>query len=220
MHEISTSSSADDLIAAMRRFILDQAVERSDATIKRYEQTVQDVEVFIETVDVAPWLGVEIAAHLDDQRIRLGTNALVKALGIVSLVRVLPAFMAEPWLPPAGPQRRTHRVVARHVLKFLRLQCMQRSCFRREDFIAFDKALGYSYSHDDDSATRWAEGESDLVSCTLTLGLRERLIDTLLDEVSKGQHASIEMAIAARLNPVPVTIWMAPDEASERTMGW
>lgn len=211
---------ADDLVAAMRGFILDQALGRTEATVARYEQVADELSVFIETVDVAPWLGRELATHLAAERERLGNNALLRALGLISLVRVLPAFLADPWLPSAGQQRRTHRVVVKHVSKFLRLQCMRQSCFRREDFVALDKSLRHSLSRDYGTTTRWAEGESDLITCTVTLALRERLIDALLDEVSHEQFESWGEAMAARLNPVPVTIWMEPDEAEDRALRW
>lgn len=220
MHDISPNSPADDLVAAMRGFILEQAAGRTETTVSRYERVAEDLAVFVETVDVGPWLGREIAAHLEAQRDRLGSSALLKALGLVSLVRVLPAFLGEPWLPPPGQQRRTHRVVTKHIAKFLRLQCVKESMYRRQDFVALDKALGHAYLLDYESSTRWAEGETDLVSCTVTLELRERLIDALLDEVGQERYASIEAAMAARLNPVPVTVWMEPDEAEARAMGW
>ncbi|MFI5428232.1 hypothetical protein [Aeromicrobium sp. UC242_57] len=68
--------------------------------------------------------------------------------------------------------------------------------------------------------TRWADSPAEFVTCTLTLDLRERLLDSLLDEVNEHQHESIEAAVAARLNPVPVTVWMDPDEAAHRSRGW
>lgn len=202
---------------AIRGFVLEQADGRKDETVRRYEQVAIDFEAFVDGVDVAPWLGPELAAHLEGQREAFGRTALVDVLGIVSLVRVLPAFLADPWRPTGTAERRTHRPVARHIVRFLRMRCQEQGCFRRDDFLVLNKVLGSLTYHE---TSRWAESDSDMVDCTVTLKLRERLLDTLLDEVTRDEYATIEAAMAARLNPVAITSWVTPDEAYAYRMGW
>lgn len=217
MEQYTASTSGEELSFALRGFIAEQADGKSDDTARRYEQVAIDFDAFMKSVDVTPWLGPEVANYLESQRQAYGRTALVDALGIVSLVRVMPAFLADPWRPAGTAERRTHRLVTRHIVKFLRVRCQEQGCFRREDFQVLNKAVGStSYEH----ATRWAEADSDLVDCTVTLKLRERLLDALLEEVTRDEFATIEAAMAARLNPVPITSWVTPDEAYAYRMGW
>jgi hypothetical protein len=209
--EIMTSSpttTAADLAADMRQFIIDQAGGRTPDTLERYVQVADDLAAFMDSVDVGPWLGVEIAAHLAAERQRIGPDAFLATLGLASLIRVLPAFAADPWLPPVGPRRRTHRTAIRRLTTFLRLRATQQGCFYRHDFARIDKALGSAYAHDHGRPVR----RGDKVTCTVTVELLDRLVDALLEQVTRGEHESLDEAVAARLNPVQVTYWEEPDQ--------
>ncbi len=191
----------------MRQFIIDQGDGRTAETQDRYRQVADDLARFLATVDVAPWLGVEMAAYLERQREHLGRDALLTSLGLMSLIRVLPAFVAAPWLPSVMAQRRTHRAAVRALMTFLRLRASLEDCFRREDFRVIDKALGTAYSSD---YTQPLTVQTGTVSCTVTLDLVEHLVDRLLEEVTDGRHDTLDQAVAARLNPVQVTVWREP----------
>ncbi|WP_159538815.1 hypothetical protein [Aeromicrobium sp. 9AM] len=213
---IATAPSAHDLALGMRQFIIDQAGGRTGETVERYVRAADDLEAFMNSVDVESWLGAEIAAHLDAERRRLGPGAFIVTLGLASLIRVLPAFLANPWLPPPGAQRRTHRSVVRRLKTRLRLEASQRGCLRREDFAAIERALGHAYSQD--YADRTA-GRAGMVTCTVTLDLVEHLVDRLLEGVTEGRYETLDEAISARLNPVQVTVWREPEEHWDHR-GW
>lgn len=206
-----------DLAAKMRQFIIDQGDGRTDETVQRYVLVADDLSRFLANVDVGPWLGTELAAYLDAQRRELGADALLYSLGLASFIRVLPAFLAAPWLPPPGAHRRTHRVVVRRLKTFLRLEASQRGCLHHADFQAIDKALGHSDSQDYADPTR---GRTGMVTCTVTLDLVEHLVDRMLEDVTGGSHESLDEAIAARLNPVQVTVWREPEERWDYRGGW
>lgn len=207
MQLVSTPPSTDDLAPAMRQFIIDQGEGRSDETRQRYVQVADDLELFLATVDVKPWLGGEIAEYLSQQRQRLGSEALLTSLGLVSLVRVLPAFLADPWLPGVGAQRRTHRSAVRALKTFLRLRATLEGCLRKEDFKSIEKSIGAGYYSDSRDPV---VGRTGTVTCTVTLHLVEHFLDQLLEEVSTDKHQTVDEAIAARLNPVQVTVWREP----------
>ncbi len=213
----ATPSSGQDLAAEMRQFVIDQSEGRNEETVQRYVQVADDLSSFTANVDVGPRLGAELAAHLATQRREVGDEALLSSLGLVSFIRVFPAFLAAPWLPPPGAQRRTHRAVARRLQTFLRLAASQRSCLQRDDFRAIDKAVGHAYSQDDAAPPLARTG---MVSCTVTLDLVEHLVDRLLEDVTDGRHESLDEAIAARLNPVQVTVWREPEDHGDYRGGW
>lgn len=203
-----TTPPTDDLAEAMRQFIVEQGDAYTDETALRYAQVARDLDSFIAAVDVTPWLGAELAEHLDRERARLGKDALVTSLGLMSFLRVLPAFVAAPWLPPPGAQRRTHRAAVRRLMTFLRQRASQEGCLRREDFQVLDKALGRAYAYDYESP---ATGRTGTVSCTVTLDLVQHLVDRLLEQITDGRYDTLDDAIAARINPVQVTEWRDPD---------
>lgn len=180
MH-LASAPPEDDFTAAMRQFIIDQGEGRTDETRERYAKVADDLTTFLAEVDVGPWLGPELAAHLDVQRERFGGGALMASLGLASFVRVLPAFVKEPWLPPPGAQRKTQRTVARRLLTFLRLRAQQAGCFRRDDFTLASKALGHYSAYDH----KPLPGRTGTVSCTVTLDLVEHFMDRLLEEVTE-----------------------------------
>jgi hypothetical protein len=201
--------SAHDFAAGMRQFIIDQGDARTDETAQRYVQVADDLSSFLGAVDVGPWLGAELAGYLDSQRHELGADALLSSLGLASFLRVLPAFLADPWLPPPGAQRRTHRVAVRRLKTFLRLEASQQGCLHRRDFEAIDKALGHADWRDRADPT---VGRTGTVTCTVTLDLVEHLVDRLLEDITDGRHETLDEAIAARLNPVQVTVWREPED--------
>lgn len=207
MQLVSSSAHQDDLIAAMRQFIIDQGEGRSPETQQRYRQVADDLVMFVGSVDVRPWLGQEIAAHLEQERQRLGSEALPTSLGLMSLIRVLPAFLADPWLPAPSQQRRTHRAAVRALKTFLRLRAALDDCLRKEDFQAIDKALRNAYYAD---SRHPLIGRTGTVRCAVTLDLVEHFVDRLLEEVAQGKHETLDEAVAARLNPVQVTVWREP----------
>jgi hypothetical protein len=79
--QVAAALPSEDLADAMRQFIIDQGEERTDETRQRYAKVADDLMVFLETVDVAPWLGPEIADHLEEQRRRDGRGALWEGWG-------------------------------------------------------------------------------------------------------------------------------------------
>lgn len=204
---VSTTPPPDDLAVAMRQFLIDQGEGRTPETQQRYVQVADDLALFLATVDVRPWLGAEMAAYLERQREHLGGDALLNSLGLMSFIRVLPAFVAAPWLPSVTAQRRTHRAAVRALKTFLRLRASLEDCFRKDDFRVVDKALGTAYSSD---YAQPLAGRKGTVSCTVTLDLVEHLVDRLLEEVTDGRHDTLDEAVAARLNPVQVTVWREP----------
>lgn len=217
MELVETTPPTGDLAQAMQQFILDQAEGRTEETRQRYAQVADDLVVFVASVDAEPWLGPELAAYLERERVRIGGDALLTSLGLASFIRILPAFLTAPWLPPPGATRRTRRTVVRRLMTFLRLRAHQQGCMRREDFKVISQAVGHGYSNDHaDPRT----GRTGTVTCSVTLHLIEHLVDRLLAEVEQGHHESLDEAIAARINPVQRTVWEEPGYSDEYRHGW
>ncbi|MFI5428231.1 hypothetical protein [Aeromicrobium sp. UC242_57] len=86
------ASRPDDVRSGLRAFILEQASGRTEQTIARYVQVADDFMTFLAEVDVTPWLGPELAAHLDAQRRQPTGHDFLATLGLMSLVRVLPSL--------------------------------------------------------------------------------------------------------------------------------
>lgn len=196
MNSTHQPTNAHELLQEMRAFIVEQASGRTPETQDRYHAVADTFAEFLVGVDVGPWLGPQIGEYFDGERQRLGDEAFLITLGLSSLIRVLPAFVAEPWLPPPGAQRRTHRAVVRCLIKFIRIKAMEQGCFRSGDFRMLDRALGRAYQLDHD--TRWRD--TTMVACAVTIELREHLVDVLLDEVTQGRYATFDEAVAASLN--------------------
>lgn len=216
MHDTITPAS-DDLVTAMRQFILDQAESRTDETRQRYVQVADDLEAFIAGVDVTPWLGAELATHLERERVTSG-GTLLTTLGLVSFLRVLPGFLEDPWLAPPGVQRRAQRAVVRYLMTFLRMRAKQEGHACRDDFAKIDHALRRAHHYPSDHPVVNRDGK---VACSVTLDLVEHLVDRMLEEIGEGRFETLEEAIEARINPVQVTVWTDPGYDSERgRYGW
>lgn len=198
MNSTQHVSAGQELLGQMRDFILEQATGRTPETLSRYAKVADDLAEFVAGVDVTPWLGPQIGMYFDRERQRLGDDALLTVLGLSSLIRVFPAFTAEPWLPPPGAQRRTHRAAVRCLIKFIRIKAMEQGCFRSGDFRMLDRALGRAYQLDYDHVIRWRDTAK--VECAVTVELGENLVDVLLDEVTQGKYATFDEAVGARLN--------------------
>ena len=197
---VPDSGLPKDPESAIREFIAGEAAKLTPPTAARYGVVAETLFDFLDTVDVRNRLGPEIARHLGGERQRLGSGAFLATLGVVSLVRVLPDFLEDPWLPPKGAQRRSHRVVVERLLVFLRRRGLVDSAALREDFrrvrVAIRTAQSRDYGwrmNDDEVAT------SEVVE--VTVGLRSEGLDPLLRQVERGDFTSLADAIDARLDP-------------------
>lgn len=210
--------------AAIRAFIADQSATLSQEGAERYMKVVDDLFDFLRAVDVRGRLGPEIAAHLDAERARLGVDCFMPTLGVASLVRVLPEFLADPWLPAAGAQRRSHRAVVDKLLTYLRRRSLVDSVGLGIDFRAARQALRTARARDYD---RWSlrddarSGPSSTVTVTLTMS--DRLIDSLLDQVEDEHHESLDEALEAYLRPepeMPSWYWQRDASIDRIRSGW
>lgn len=214
MHD-TIAPPTDDLLMAMRQFIADQGEKRSDVTRDRYLQVAHDLEIFVGGVDVTPWLGTELAAYLEHERSQ-SDGGLIASLGLASFIRVLPAFLKDPWLPLPGAQRKAQRAVVRCLMTFLRMRAKQEGCLQREDFQRIDDALRRANQYSGDHPIANRDGK---VTCSVTVDLVEHLVDRMLEDIAGGRHESLDEAIAARINPVQVTVWRDPPPDYDRS-GW
>lgn len=170
--------------ASIREFISEEAAPLAASTAERYEVVLETLFEFLDAVDVAPRFGPEIAAHLAAERQRLGDGAFLPTLGFVSLVRVLPEFLDDPWLPPAGAQRRAHRAVVDRLLVFLRRRALIDSAVLRDDFGRARKAMRTARGRD----YGWRELEDTVTSeelTTATVDLPSGVLDPLLADVER-----------------------------------
>lgn len=193
---------------SLRAFVADRAAHLTPPTIEKYMTVVDSLVGFLDAVDVEPSLGPQLARHLDRARARQPQGAFLPTLGAVSLLRVLPQFLADPWLPPRGAERRTHRVVLGKLLPFLRRSDELDTSVLRRDFKRVRDALGAVYALDHEySWGRQPEGEvpEQLVTVTATVSLRTSVLDRLLDQVERGDRATLAEAIETSVDPDPYT---------------
>lgn len=204
---------ATDHEAAIRAFIEAEASTLSPATASRYAIVTESLFEFLDVVDVRHRFGPEIAHHLAAERERLGTGAFLPTLGIASLLRVLPGFLDDPWLPPRGQQRASHRFVVDRLLVFLRRRGLVDSAALRPEFTRVRRAIGTARSRD---YGLWSVDEPtvDDEVIDVTVGLRSAVLDPLLAAVERGEHESLAAAIEACLSPDPMAVgaalWTAP----------
>jgi hypothetical protein len=193
--------------ASIRAFVERRGADRTAQTRQRYGEVVDDLFAFLDTVDVRPWLGPQIAEHLEAARRNRGSGAFLPTLGAASMLRVLPAFLDDPWLPPSGVRRRSHRVVAEHVLTLLRRWALTDSGLMRHDLRRARRSIGTARARDYDWRPYDEPDDDARVSVTVTLDLRSGTVDSLLDGVERGRHTSMDAAIAAIVDPDPHDSW-------------
>ena len=197
---VPASGGTNDLELAIREFIAGEAAKMKPPTAERYGAVAEALFEFLDTVDVRIRLGPEIARYLELERRRLGPGAFLPALGVASLVRTLPDFLGDPWLPPPGAQRRAHRVVVERLLAFLRRRGLVDSVAVCEYFKRGRSALGTARSRDYGWGAVHDEVSTNEV-VQVTVGLRSEVLDPLLAEVERGESSSLADAIDARLDP-------------------
>ena len=196
---VPESGRPEDPESAIREFIAAEAAKLTAPTAARYGVVAETLFDFLDTVDVRHRLGPEIARHLGDERQRLGSGAFLPTLGVASLVRMLPDFLDDPWLPPQGAQRRSHRVVVERLLVFLRRRGLVDSAVLRDDFKRARSAIRTAQSRDYGWRTVGEEvAAAEVVE--VTLGLRSEVLDPLLREIERGDFTSLTDAIDARLD--------------------
>jgi hypothetical protein len=210
MQLTTTEPTGETDAELIRAYILAQADGYTPATQERYATVADALETFRRSIDVGPWLGPEISDILERHRAAGGDPDLLGVLGMVSFIRVLPAFLEEPWLPPRGSQRTTHRTAIRRLVTLLRRRAAELGCLNPDDLAAIShQADTGSWMLREDGG--WPEPSDTMMSCTVTLRLEQHLLDRLLAEVDHGSSASIEEALEHRLNPRLVTYWEDPE---------
>lgn len=192
--------SASPTEASIRAFVTEQSAALSVTTAERYATVVSTLFDFLDTVDVEPRLGREIAHHLDEARARLGPGAFLPTLGVVSMIRLLPDFLDDPWLPPAGGQRRSHRTVVDQLVTYLRRHVGDVGPVR-DDLRRVRRAVGSARSRDYGQIRHDPADATDLFTVTSTFQMSRAALDRMLDRVEEGCHPSLDAAIEAAVDP-------------------
>jgi hypothetical protein len=193
-------SMADVTEASIRAFVAAQSADLATATAERYAITTNALFVFLDAVDVEPRFGPEIAEHLAAARARLGAGAFLPTLGIVSVLRVLPDFLDDPWLPPRGAQRRSHRSVIDRLVTHLRRHLADAGPVR-DDLRRVRRAVGTARSRDYDWSRRDLAETDKVFTVTATIEVGQATLDRMLDGVEEGRHSSLDAAIEAAVDP-------------------
>lgn len=196
----SAPSMTDVTEASIRAFVAEQSTDLAAATAERYAIVTDALFTFLETIDVGPRFGPEIAEHLAAARARRGPGAFLPTLGVVSMIRVLPDFLGDPWLPPAGAQRRSHRAVVDRLVTFLRRHLSDAAPVR-DDLRRVRRAVGTARSRDYDRSHNEVEGTDKVFTVTATFDIGQTTLDRMLDGVEEGRHASLDAAIEAAVDP-------------------
>lgn len=193
--------------ASIRVFVDQQSAGLSATTAQRYATVVDALFEFLDTVDVEPRLGPELAQHLDAARARLGRGAFLPTLGVVSMIRLLPALLDDPWLPPYGAQRRSHRVVLDKLTTYLRRHVPDVGPVR-DDLRRVRRAVGTARSRDYDQFRVDLAATDDFFTVTSTFQVTRVTLDRMLDSVEEGQYASLDAAIEAWVDPERGDRWI------------
>jgi hypothetical protein len=179
----------------IRDFIAGEGESVSPETAARYQIVVDALFEFLETVDVTDRMGPQIARYLESERERLGPGAFMPTLGLAGFLRVLPEFLTDPWLPPIGASRRTHRAIIDRLLTYLRRrQLIDRSAAMRDDFSRARRAIGTARARD-----YWRQLDSPEERIRVTVELNSRILDPLLADVEIGSRRSLADAIENQL---------------------
>ncbi|MGJ9422658.1 hypothetical protein [Aeromicrobium sp. CF3.5] len=193
--------------ASIRAFVAEQSVALSMATVERYAVVVNALFEFLDTVDVEPRLGTEIARHLETARARLGPGAFLPTLGVVSMIRLLPDFLDDPWLPPAGGQRRSHRTVVDQLVTHLRRHLGDVGPVR-DDLRRVRRAVRTARSRDYGHYSEDMADTGDVLTVASTFQVTRVTLDRMLDSVEEGRHASLDAAIEAWVDPERGDLWL------------
>lgn len=196
---MTTASSlppqADHAEKLIRDFIAEEGAAMSPETAERYAVVADSLFEFLENVDVRPRLGPEIARYLDAERERLGAGAFLPTLGVTSMLRMIPEFLVEPWLPPIGAQRRTHRAIVDRLLVFLRRrELVDPTASLRDDFARARRAVAAARIRD---YRRQTDSRDELIRVTVELS--SRVLDPLLADVENGDRRSLSDAVEQQL---------------------
>lgn len=179
----------------IREFIAGEGDAVSPETAKRYTDVANALFDFLDVVDVSVRLGPEIASHLEAERERLGSGAFLPTLGVASMLRMLPEFLNDPWLPPIGAQRRTHRAIVDRLLVFLRRrELVDSAAALRDAFSRARRAVADARFRD-----YWREPDSSEERIRVTVELNSRILDPLLANVESGKRRSLADAVEQQL---------------------
>lgn len=102
----------DDFLAA-------EAAARADATVRRYARVRSRLTHFLDTGDMADWLGTHPATLLSAEREFHERGAFWQLFGPDELVCALPGFLLEPWLPESLGEARTQISLVSRLLSHL-----------------------------------------------------------------------------------------------------
>lgn len=182
--------------ASIRTFVAEQSAGLQPPAADRYTTVVDALFTFLDAVDVRPGFGPEIADHLEAARAQLGPGAFLPTLGVVSMVRVLPDFLDDPWLPPKGAQRRSHRIVIDRLVTYLRRHLADVGPVR-DDLRKVRRAVGTARSRDYGSYREETAETGKVFTVTATFDVGQATLDRMLDGVEEGRHTSLDAAIEA-----------------------
>lgn len=191
----SLPSQPDQAEHLIREFIAEESAAVTPETAERYASVADSLFEFLDKVDVRPRLGPEIARYLEAERERLGTGAFLPTLGVTSMLRMIPEFLGDPWLPPIGAQRRAHRAIVDRLLVFLRRrELVEPTASLRDDFARARRAVAAARIRD-----YWRQTDAPEERIRVTVELSSRVLDPLLADVENGDRRSLADAVEQQL---------------------
>lgn len=97
-------------------FFRAEAADRSTAVVRRYARVRRRLVGYLDTGDLAPWLGRRDGERLEAQRRLHDSGAFWALFGTAELVRCLPGFVHDVWLPPGLAEARAQVSLAARLL--------------------------------------------------------------------------------------------------------
>lgn len=119
-------------------FFAKEAYGHAEATVRRYARVRHRLTQFLDTGDMADWLGPHPATLLSAEREFHECGAFWQLFGPDELVCVLPGFLIEPWLPEGLGEARTQISLVSRLLshlsrkRLLDFSVVRRACWDAE----------------------------------------------------------------------------------------
>ncbi|MEJ7634374.1 hypothetical protein [Aeromicrobium sp.] len=100
-------------------FFAKEGTGRAGATVRRYARVRDRLQHFLDTGEMADWLGTHPATLLSAEREFHERGAFWQLFGPDELVCVLPGFVREPWMPDSVGEARTQISLVSRLLSHL-----------------------------------------------------------------------------------------------------
>lgn len=184
----------------LRAFVETEGRHRTAPTIERYHETVDRLLEYLDNVDVGDALGEDVQRRW--KQAAAAGQGFLATLGFDALVHVIPGFLDDPWLPPAGIVRSGRRSLIDRLLVHLRREGLIDVDNNRAAYRAAKEAVRKARSRDYGWRSGWDvdpvfhDGWTFDPEFTVAISLPFTQLEYLRRQIDRGPAESLSEVVA------------------------